>query len=71
MNICYQKSFENVKRTLEVLKQLGSYMVDVCRYTNTEFIDSSCYEQLSSAEIQEHTRIYSKTLQKRNVRLIL
>ena len=63
------ETLADVKRTLEVLKQLDPYMVDVCRYTNSEFIDSSHYEQLSSAEIQDHTRIYSRTLQKRNVKV--
>lgn len=63
------ETLADVKRTLEVLKQLDPYMVDVCRYTNSEFIDSSHYEQLTPAEIQDHTRIYSRTLQKRNVKV--
>jgi len=61
------KTIEDVKRTLEVLKQLEAYEVSICRYINSEYVDSSCYEQLSPEKIQEHTRIYSKVLQKRNV----
>ncbi len=63
------ETYEDVKRTLAVLKQLEPYMVDICRYTNSEFIYSSRYEQLHPTEIQDHTRIYSRTLQKRNVKV--
>ncbi len=61
------ETIEDVKRTLEVLKQLEAYEVSICRYINSEYVDSSCYEQLSPEKIQEHTRIYSKVLQKRNI----
>ena len=63
------ETLEDVKITLDVLKQLDPYMVDICKYTNSEFIDSNRYEQLSPDEIQYHTRIYGKTLQKRNVKI--
>lgn len=61
------ETLDDVKRTLEVLKELAPYMVDVCRYTNSTFVDSNRYEQLSPREIQHHTRVYSKVLRKRNV----
>ena len=63
------ETLEDVKQTLEVLKQLAPSIVEVCRYTNSTFVDSSVYDQLTPSEIQNHTRIYSKTLQKRNVRV--
>lgn len=63
------ETLEDVKKTLEVLKKLDPYMVDVCRYTNSEFIDSSHYKQLNPDEIQNNARIYSKILQKRNVKV--
>ena len=43
-------------------------MVDICRYTNSKFIDSNNYKQLSPKKIQNHARIYSKTLNRRNVK---
>lgn len=61
------ETIEDVKETLEVLKQLKPYMIDICRYTNSTFVDSNSYEQLNPTIIQEHTRIYEKTLQKRKV----
>ncbi len=61
------ETLEDVKRTLEVLKQLDPYKVALCKYINSDFVDSNQYEQLSASEIQEHTRIYSRTLQRRNV----
>lgn len=63
------ETLEDVKRTLEVLKQLDPYMVSICRYTNSQFVDSNCYKQLSPDEIQTHTRIYSKVLQKRKIKV--
>lgn len=62
------ETLDDVYRTLEVLKQLSPYAVDVCRYTNSPFVDSSQYEQLTPAEIQDHTRVYSKVLRKRNIK---
>jgi len=62
------ETLDDVYRTLEVLKQLSPYAVDVCRYTNSSFVDSSQYEQLTPTEIQDHTRIYSKVLRKINIK---
>ena len=61
------ETLDDVYKTLEVLKQLSPDTVDICRYTNSSFVDSSQYEQLTTAEIQEHARIYSKVLKKRNI----
>lgn len=65
------ETLDDVKRTLEVLKQLEPYMVDISRYENSEFVDSSRYDQLCPDEIQNHTRIYAKTLQKRNIKFCI
>lgn len=62
------ETLEDVKITLEVLKQLAPYTVDISRYTNSRFVDSNQYEQLSPEKIQEHTRIYSKVLKERKIK---
>lgn len=61
------EALEDVWKTLDVLKQLNPNIVDICRYTNSSFADSNQYEQLSPLKIQEHTRIYSKVLKRRNI----
>lgn len=61
------ETLEDVHKTLDVLKQLAPDIVDICRYTNSSFVDSNQYEQLTPSKIQEHTRVYSKVLKKRNV----
>lgn len=61
------ETLEDVYKTLDVLKQLNPHAVDLCRYTNSTFVDSNQYEQLTPEKIQEHSRIYSKVLKKRNV----
>lgn len=62
------ETIEDAMMTLKVLKELKASEVDICRYTNSSFVDSNCYEQLSPSVIQEHTRIYSKVLKKRSVK---
>lgn len=62
------ETLEDVKKTLNVLEKLSPQIVDICRYANSPFVASNKYEQLSPSIIQEHTRIYSKTLQKRQVK---
>lgn len=59
------ENIEDVKRTLDVLEQLDPYRVDINRYTNSPFINSNSFPQLSPEKIEEHTRIYSKVLKKR------
>lgn len=54
----------DVSKTLEVLKQLNPGIVDICRYINSSFVDSSKFLRLLLEEIQEHTRIYSRVLKK-------
>lgn len=61
------ESMEDIKLTLEVLKIVNPSDVDICRYTNSEFIDSNKYQQLTTTEIQEHTRIYQKVLSNRKI----
>lgn len=61
------ETLDDVCKTLEVLKQLNPSIVDICRYVNSSFVDSSEFEQLNPEEIQEHTRIYSRVLRKRSV----
>lgn len=59
----------DVNKTLEVLKELRPCQVDVCRYTNSPFVDSNKFNQLNFVEINEHARIYSKVLKKRNIKV--
>lgn len=61
------ETLEDVKLTLQALKEISPTCVDICRYTDSPFIPSHNYEQLSPDTIQEHTRIYSKVLRKRNI----
>lgn len=61
------ETLEDVKMTLQALKEISPTNVDICRYTDSSFIPSHNYEQLHPDIIQEHTRIYSKVLKKRNV----
>lgn len=61
------ETMEDVKLTLEALKEIAPTSVDICRYTDSPFIPSHNYEQLSPDVIQEHTRIYSRVLQRRKV----
>lgn len=65
------ETLDDVKTTLEVLKKLNPYLVDICRYTDSEFVDSHIFDQLNPTEIQQHTRIYSKALQKRQVKTLI
>lgn len=62
------ETLEDVKMTLQALKEISPTSVDICRYTDSPFIPSHDYEQLAPEIIQEHTIIYSKVLKKRNVR---
>ncbi len=62
------ETLDDVRMTLDVLGHLKPYSVDICRYTNSKFVDSNQYEQLSPSVIQNHTRIYSKVLQRRNIK---
>ncbi len=61
------ENLEDVKMTLQALKEISPTYVDICRYTDSPFIPSHNFEQLSPDIIQEHARIYSKVLRKRNV----
>lgn len=61
------EKFEDIRMTLDVLKFLNPQKVFLCRYMNSPFVDSNQFEQLIPTEIQEHTKIYSKVLQQRNI----
>lgn len=62
---------EDIKLTLEVLKLLNPSTVDICRYTNSKFVDSNKYPQLSPTEIENHTRIYQKVLSRRKINTMI
>lgn len=61
------ETLEDIKITLEVLKRLNPYHVDICRYTNSSFTDSNNFEKLNIDQIQNNARIYSKVLTNREV----
>lgn len=65
------ENIEDIKRTLTVLKELKPLVVDICRYTNSQFVDSNQFQQLSPTDIQTHTRIYSRALKKENIKITL
>ena len=61
------ETIEDVKMTIDALKQINPSWVDICRYTDSRYIKSHEFEQLSPEQIQEHARIYSKVLTKRRI----
>ena len=61
------ETLEDVYLTLDTLDILKPNNVDICVYTNSVFVDSSIYEQLSAEEIKEHTKIYQNVLRQRGV----
>ena len=61
------ENLSDVKQTLNILKKIKKLKVQICRYINSKIIDSNSFEQLTPDIIEEHTRIYQKTLKRRNV----
>lgn len=61
------ETMEDVRMTLDVLKELAPDRVDICRYTNSSFVDSNQFQQLKVDTIQEHARVYSKVLTRRGI----
>ena len=59
---------QDILETLEVLEEVDPIKVELCRYTNSSFVDSSKYPQLSPSEIEDHTRIYQKVLSRKNIK---
>lgn len=59
----------DIKKTLEVLKNIDPEKVHICRYINSSFVDSNQYQQLTPEEIQNHARIYEKVLTRRKVQV--
>lgn len=57
----------DILETLEVLERIDPIEVVLCRYTNSSFVDSNNYPQLTPKQIEEHTRIYQKVLKRRNI----
>lgn len=62
------ETMDDIKKTLEVLKELNPNIIDLCRYTNSKIVDSNNYPQLTPNEIEEHTRVYSKVLRRRGIK---
>lgn len=62
------ETLEDIKLTLKAIEEIKPNCIDICRYTDSSMIPSHNYEQLPPSIIQEHTRIYSKVLQRKRVR---
>ena len=62
---------EDVLETLNLLERLNPKQVVVSPYVNSSFVDSNKFEQLSPEIIEEHTKIYEKTLKSRNIEVIM
>ena len=60
------ETLEDVMQTLDVLKNVNNGKIQICRYINSNLVDSNNYEQLPAEKIQEHARIYQKVLTMRN-----
>ena len=58
---------EDCFKTLEILKKIKPELVNINTYSDSIFIPSHNFEQLSDREIREHTKIYSKVLKNNKI----
>lgn len=58
------ETMDDVRMTLEILKQLEPAYVDICRYTDSSFVDSHKLEQLEPRVIKKRARIYDRGLKR-------
>ncbi|MEE3343486.1 MAG: radical SAM protein [Bacilli bacterium] len=61
------ETLEDIKLTLDILKNLNLEKVNVIEYIDSEIVPSSNLVQLSDEEIEKHSKIYQKVLSSRNV----
>lgn len=54
--------------TISVLKEIKPKLVNINTYSDSEFIPSHNYQNLTSSEIREHTKIYSKILKNNSIK---
>lgn len=63
------ESLEDVKLTLDVLKEIAPYEVSICEYIKSSYLTHlNSFPQLSDKEINAHRKIYNEVLTRRRVK---
>lgn len=62
------ENIDDIKQTLYVLNEMRAPEVNICRYTNSLFVDSNQFRQLSAEQIHDSARCYKKVLTQRGVK---
>ena len=57
--------------TINILKRVSPRIVNINTYLDSEFVPAHNLENLSSRELREHTKIYSKVLKNNNIKYII
>lgn len=61
------ETIEDCLETVEVLKQVKPLMVNINTYLDSKFVPAHDLEQLSSGDLRQHTKIYSKILRNSSI----
>lgn len=62
------ETIDDIRETLDVLNHIRRGRVQICRYIDSPFVASHKLEQFSDELINEHARIYQRTLNKRHIK---
>lgn len=63
------ETLEDIKLTLDVLKEIEPYKVDICEYVSSSYLTYlNSYPQLTDKEIASHRKIYNEVLTRRKVK---
>lgn len=61
------ETIKDCLETIDVLKKIKPELVNINTYSNSEYIPSHNYDNLTPREIREHTKIYSKILKNNSI----
>jgi len=59
---------DDIYETLEVLKEVKPFRVNINTYLDSQFTPSHNLEQLSEKEIEKHTKVYTRSLRKNKIK---
>lgn len=62
------ETIDDIKETLEVLRIIMPYSVEICEYVNSSFLPLNNYPQLTDREIKNHAKIYNEVLRRKNIK---
>ena len=62
------ETVDDCLKTIEVIDYINPQLVNINTYLDSEFVQSHNYSQLTSSEIRQHTKIYSKILKNHSIR---